>query len=102
MSSLSAMARRFIALALAQQGDQRQEADWRVWASGTDPDLPFHLAQVALHALAGMALRLEDRIDDETTDSALAAQMENDLGYIVDVEEVLLEYLHQPVQAHSQ
>lgn len=101
MGSLSSTARRFIELALAQQGDQRQQAEWRAWAGGPDQDLPFHLAQVALHALAGMALRLEDRIDDDATDSAEAARMENDLGYIVDVEEVLLEYLHQPVSAHG-
>jgi hypothetical protein len=101
MSVLSPMAQRFIALALSQSGDERQHAAWQAWTGIPDQTLPSYLAQVALHALSGMALRLEDRIADETTDPAAAAQMENDLGYIVDVEEVLLEHLRQPVPAYS-
>lgn len=101
MTSLSPLARRFIALALAQQGDQRQEAEWRAWADDPEQILPSHLAQVALHALSGMALRMEDRIADDATNSAEAAQLENDLGYITDVEAVLLEHLRQPVRAYG-
>jgi hypothetical protein len=101
MTSLSPLARRFIGLALAQQGDQRQEAEWRTWADNPEQNLPTHLAQVALHALSGMALRTEDRIADDATTSADAAQLENDLGYITDVEAVLLEHLRQPIRAYG-
>jgi hypothetical protein len=101
MTSLSPLARRFIGLALAQQGDQRQEAEWRAWAAKPEQDLPSHLAQVALHALSGMALQMEDRIAGDATASAGAALLENDLGYITDVEAVLLEHLRQPVRAYG-
>ena len=101
MTALSPLAKRFIGLALAQQGDQRQEAEWRAWDHGPEQMLSPHLARVALHALSGMALRMEDRIADDATGSAEAAQLENDLGYITDVEAVLLEYLHQPVRAYG-
>ena len=98
MSFLSPTARRFIGLALAQQGDQRQEAEWRAWTESPE-QMPGYLAQVALHALSGMALRIEDRIADSATDSAEAAQLENDLGYITDVEAVLLEHFCEPLRA---
>jgi hypothetical protein len=48
-----------------------------------------------------MALRFDDRIADESTHAAEAAQMENDLGYVVAVEEALLEYLQQPAPAYG-
>ena len=101
MSVLSPTAMRFITLALDQSGDQRQQTGWHAWTSDPEQTLPGYLAQVVLHAMSGMALRLEDRISDGTIDPAEAAQIENDLGYIVDVEEVLLEYLHQPVPAYG-
>jgi len=101
MTSLSPLARRFTGLALAKQGDQRHEAEWRAWADDGGQILPSHIAQVVLHALSGMALRMEDRIADDATDSSEAAQLENDLGYITDVEAVLLEYLHQPVRGYG-
>ena len=99
MSSLSPSARRFVALALTQQGNQRQQAEWSVWADNSEREMPPHLAQIALHALSGMALRIEDRIADAATDSTEAAQFENDLGYVADIEIVLLEYVHQLVGA---
>jgi|SRR5580658_7778082 hypothetical protein len=99
MSSLSAPARRFVALALTEQGNDRQQAEWRVWADSPEREMPPHLAQIALHALSGMALRIGDRIADEATNPTEAAQLENDLGYVADIEIVLLEYLHQMVGA---
>jgi hypothetical protein len=99
MSSLSPTAMRFIGLALAQQGDKQHEAEWRAWADSPEEALSPHLAQLALHALSGMALRADDRLADDATASAEAAQLENDIGYIADVEAVLLEHLHQPMRA---
>ena len=99
MDSPSPTARRFIAQALSEAGDHRRQADWRGWADGPSCDLPPKLARVALQALAGMARRIEDRIDDQALDSAEAARLENDLGYIADVEAMLSERLRQPVYA---
>jgi hypothetical protein len=101
MKSLSPTARRFIVLALAQQGDRRQQDEWQNWVAGPNDDLPAHLAQVALHALSRMTLRIEALIADGETDSGKAAQLENDLGYIADVEAVLLEHLDQPSRAYG-
>jgi hypothetical protein len=92
---------RFIGLALIQGGDQRQQAAWHAWTADPDQILSCYLGQVALHALSGMALRLEERLAGDGTDPAEAARMENDLGYIVDVEEVLLDYLRQMVPAYG-
>ena len=99
MNFPSPTARRFIALALTQTGDRRQQADWRAWADGPSRELPPKLARVALRALAGMARRIEDRIADQALDSTEAARLENDLGYIADVEAMLSERLGQPVYA---
>jgi len=101
MSVLSPTAVRFIAQALDEGGDQRRQTEWQSWTKDQSQPLPSYLAQVALHALSGMALRMEDRIADKATDAAEAAQMENDLGYIVAVEEALLEYLQQPAPAYG-
>jgi hypothetical protein len=101
MGILSPTAIRFIGLALDQGGDKRRQAEWQSWVEAQTKPLPSYLAQVALHALSGMALRLEDRIVDESTAAADAAQMENDLGYIVTVEEALMEYLQQPAPAYG-
>jgi hypothetical protein len=95
------MAVRFIAQALDEGGDNRRQAEWQSWTNNQSQTLPSYLAQVALHALSGMALRFEDRIADEATDAAEAKQMENDLGYVVAVEEALLEYLQQPAPAYG-
>lgn len=101
MVPLSPTARRFVAIALAQQGDEAQQTAWRVWADGDDPTLPSYLAQLAVHALSGMAMRIEQRIADEAVAAAEAAQLENDLGYIADVETVLMDYVQQPMRAYG-
>lgn len=101
MSSLSPTAKRFIELALTQQDAHRQLAEWHHWASGPNPDLSSYLAQVALHAMSGMALRIEEQIVDDRVESAEAARLENDLGYIADIEAVLLEHIGQPFRAYG-
>jgi hypothetical protein len=101
MSVLFPTAVRFIARALDEDGDKRCQAEWQSWTKDQSQPLAPYLAQVALHALSGMALRLEDRIAGESTVAAEAAQMENDLGYVVAVEEALLEYLRQPAPAYG-
>ncbi len=101
MTPLSLTALRFIGLALAQHGNQQQQAEWRTWASKPARDLAPHLAQIALHALSGMALSFEDRIADAATSSSEAAQLENDLGYISVVEAILLEHINQPIRAYG-
>jgi hypothetical protein len=97
----SAEAVRFIAQALDEGGANRRQVEWQSWTNDQSKPLPSYLAQVALHALPGMALRFDDRIADESTHAAEAAQMENDLGYVVAVEEALLEYLQQPAPAYG-
>jgi hypothetical protein len=101
MSVLSPTAMRFIALALNHSGEPRQRIAWDTWAGDPDQPLPAYVTQVALHALSGLALRIEERIASDTVDAAEAAQMENDLGYIVDLEEVLLADLNKPVPAYG-
>jgi hypothetical protein len=101
MSVLSPTALRFIASALEHGGEPRQKVAWHAWAGEPDQPLTAYVAQVALHALSGLALRLEDRIASDTIDAAEAAEMENDLGYIVGLEEVLLAYLNKPVPAYG-
>jgi hypothetical protein len=48
-----------------------------------------------------MALRIEAQVADDAINSAEAAQLENDLGYIADIEAVMLEHLHQPFRAYG-
>lgn len=101
MESLSPTALRMIGRALAQNGDQRRQAAWDLWASDPARDMPSSLAQIAIHALSGMALRIEERVVDPATPSLEASQLENDLGYIVDLEETLLGYLNPRIPAYS-
>jgi hypothetical protein len=101
MSVLSRTAIRFIALALDETGDHRRKAAWHAWSGDPAQALSPYLAQVALHALSGFALRLEDRVGEEGLDPTVGAQIENDLGYIIDVEEARLEYLQHPVTAYG-
>ena len=101
MRVLSPTAMRFVGLALDQDGDQRRQAAWQAGIGDQNQPLPPYLAQGALHALSGMALQLEDRIAGEGVGSAETAQIENDLGYVVDVEEALVQYLHQTAPAYG-
>jgi hypothetical protein len=101
MSQLSPKAMRFVELALAQQGDERQRTEWQSWIRYSDTELPSHVAQVALHALSGMALTIEDRIAQEDTDAITAARLENDLGYIAEIEAVLSHLLYEPVRSYA-
>jgi len=101
MSQLSPKAMRLVELALDQQGDARQLAEWRSWIRYSETELPPHVAQVALHALSGMALSIEDRITQDDTDPVVAAQLENDLGYIAEIEAVLSGHLYEPLRAYA-
>lgn len=101
MTTLSPSAERFIGLALDQFGEPRHKTQWAAWTASPSRELVPHLAQIALHALSGLALQLEDRIGDEATPPQLAAEMENDLAFVADIEELLLEQLRQPIRAYG-
>jgi hypothetical protein len=102
MDTLSPTARRFIALALTQQGDERQIEQWHAWTLSGTSAVPAHLAQIARRALAGMSRAIEQQLEFASTSSTAAAQMENDLGYIADIEAYLAETLQRPVAACGQ
>jgi hypothetical protein len=91
MSALSPTAKRFIELALARQGSSKAAAEWHSWMRYSDTEIPPHVAQLAIHALSGLSLSLEAEIAKEDVSDTIAAQLENDLGYIADIEVSLTE-----------
>jgi hypothetical protein len=93
MSSLSPTAKRFIGLALDQHGDRGRADEWHAWDAKATAELPPHIAQVAFEALSALVLWADNRIADVDTTSADAARLENDLGYIADIEAVLSDHL---------
>jgi hypothetical protein len=102
MSQLSPKAMRFVEIALQRQGDERQQADWQSWnLRRQDDEMPSHIAQIALHALSGLALAFEARIDSADTDAMTAAQLENDLGYIAEIEKALSNHLWEPARSFA-
>jgi hypothetical protein len=93
MNILSVTARRFISLAIATLGDAHRAQVWHSWdAAATSDAPPPYVAQIAIHALSNYAIHLEDRILG-MDDAAEAAQIENDLGYVADIERFLAQSL---------
>jgi hypothetical protein len=101
MSQLSLRALSFIDAAFAAQGQERELAEWQSWLRYSDTELAPHVAQMALHALSGYALALEAQIMSDQTDDAIAAQLENDLGYIAEIEALLVNRLSDPLPAYA-
>jgi hypothetical protein len=92
---------RFVEQAIVLQGNAHHQADWRAWTRFSETELPPHIAQIALQALSGMALHVEELIIDDRTEPAEAARLENDLGYIADIESALTEFLYEPTRAYN-
>jgi hypothetical protein len=102
MIHLSPQAVRFVDQAIGLQGNPRQREDWLKWAQHSDnAPLPSHVAQIAIQALSGMALFIEDRLESGDLTSTEAASFENDLGYIMDIESDLANSLHEPERAYG-
>jgi hypothetical protein len=93
MNILSATARRFIGVAVANLDDAHRAQVWLSWdAASSSEDPPPYVTQIAIYALSNHAIFLEDRLL-AIDDAAQAAQIENDLGYIADVERFLAQSL---------
>jgi hypothetical protein len=104
MNTLSPTALRFIDIALRKEGDARNAEEWSGWVKSADSDalpneIPPRVAQIALHALSGLALHIERALADESVDPGTAVGLESDLGYIADIEGSLSELLFVPLQS---
>jgi hypothetical protein len=104
MNQLSPTAVRFIDIALRKEGDARNSEEWSSWVKSSDSEalpneIPPRVAQIALHALSGLALNIERALADNSVDPNTAAALESDLGYIADVEASFLGFLFVPLQS---
>jgi hypothetical protein len=96
MNPLSPTAVRLINVALSKGGDERSVKEWNSWMSSYETmpaEIPPLIAQIAIHALSGLALNVERALLDNKIDPNHTAELEGDLGYIADVEASLSECL---------
>jgi hypothetical protein len=100
MSNLSPQAVRLVEQAIVLQRNSRKKDDWLAWLSSGSEITP-HIAHIAIQALSGFALSIEERIEGGDLSSALVANLENDLGYIADIEADLTGYLYEPERAYG-
>lgn len=84
--TLTPQARRLISAAVGALPDAAHEK-WRAWVvSSPTGDLPYDVAVIALEALEATARRLEGRLEEESLDEDIEADILNDLGYIHAIE----------------
>jgi hypothetical protein len=104
INQLSPTAVRFINIAIRKEGDARNSEEWNSWVESYESEtstkeIPSHVAQIALHALSGLALTIERALADTRVDPGDAVVLENDLGYIADLENFLSGCLFVPFQS---
>lgn len=91
--------RRFVTHAMASFASRDERVEWRAWTETGSREIPPDLACAATRALSALGRSLEDRIADAALDPEEAAMLENDLGYIADLEASFSGMIDRPVHA---
>ncbi len=98
MRNPSLKARHFILVGLEQINGREDAGAWLAWVHENPPErtggpinqaqkyLPQDVAQIALRGLDALAKHIVQKLENESLDREAAIALENDLGYIQDIE----------------